>query len=173
MLLSTRLFGIGALLACAEGYYTSPQLHRVRNHGAPAARADLPVHMSVSRPAPKTRTGTSYLTPDAKARAKEGTKFEKIKLEKDTTNIFQDVYEYAAAIRAGTLDWKDVEDADINTRLKWVGMLHRAKKAPGTFMMRLRCPNGIVTSEQMRFYADSVEPYGPEVCACPARALSP
>ena len=30
-------------------------------------------------------------------------------------------------------------------------------------MMRLRCLNGIVTSEQMRFYADSVEPFGPEV----------
>ena len=67
------------------------------------------------------------------------------------------------AIRAGELDWKDVEDADINTRLKWVGLLHRAKRNPGTFMMRLRVINGIVTSEQMRFYADSVEPYGPEV----------
>eukprot|EP00966_Prymnesium_polylepis_P236511 5469580-Prymnesium_polylepis.1 len=42
-------------------------------------------------------------------------------------------------------------------------MLHRAKRNPGTFMMRLRVTNGIVTSEQMRFYADSVEPYGPDV----------
>ena len=42
-------------------------------------------------------------------------------------------------------------------------MLHRAKKNPGTFMMRLRVTNGIVTSEQMRFYADSVEPFGPAV----------
>ena len=30
-------------------------------------------------------------------------------------------------------------------------------------MMRLRVINGLVTSEQMRFYADSVEPYGPDV----------
>merc|ERR1719408_738517 len=30
-------------------------------------------------------------------------------------------------------------------------------------MMRLRCHNGIITSEQMRFYADSVEPYGPDI----------
>jgi len=42
-------------------------------------------------------------------------------------------------------------------------MLHRAKKNPGTFMMRLRVLNGIATSDQMRFYADSVEPYGPDV----------
>ena len=41
-------------------------------------------------------------------------------------------------------------------------MLHRGKRTPGQFMMRLKVPNGIVTSDQMRFYADSVEKYGPE-----------
>lgn len=30
-------------------------------------------------------------------------------------------------------------------------------------MMRLKVPNGLVNSDQMRFYADSVEKYGPEV----------
>jgi ferredoxin-nitrite reductase len=39
-------------------------------------------------------------------------------------------------------------------RLKWVGMLHRGKRTPGQFMMRLRVPNGIVTADQLRFYAD-------------------
>jgi dissimilatory sulfite reductase (desulfoviridin) alpha/beta subunit len=42
-------------------------------------------------------------------------------------------------------------------------MLHRAKRTPGQFMMRLRTPNGIVTSDQMRFYADSVSKYGDEI----------
>jgi len=112
---------------------------------------------------PKQTTGTSYLPDDTVERAASGSKFEKIKLAKDTTAVFTDLYDYAAKIRAGELDWKDVEDADLNTRLKWVGMLHRAKKNPGTFMMRLRVTNGIVTSEQMRFYADSVEPFGPAV----------
>jgi ferredoxin-nitrite reductase len=41
-------------------------------------------------------------------------------------------------------------------------MLHRNKRTPGQFMMRLRVPNGIVTSDHMRFYADSVEKYGEE-----------
>ena len=41
-------------------------------------------------------------------------------------------------------------------------MLHRAKRTPGQFMMRLKVPNGIVNSDQMRFYADCVEKYGPE-----------
>lgn len=48
-------------------------------------------------------------------------------------------------------------------RLKFVGMLHRGKRTPGRFMMRLRVPNGIVTADQMRFYAHSVEKYGPEL----------
>mmetsp|Transcript_12904 Transcript_12904/g.19428 ORF Transcript_12904/g.19428 Transcript_12904/m.19428 type:complete len:609 (+) Transcript_12904:35-1861(+) len=108
-------------------------------------------------------SGTSYLPEETVQRAAQGSKFEKIKLEKDPTAIFTDLYDYAAKIRAGELDWQDVEDADLNTRLKWVGMLHRAKRNPGTFMMRLRVHNGIVTSEQMRFYARSVEPYGPDV----------
>lgn len=45
-------------------------------------------------------------------------------------------------------------------RLKYVGMLHRGKRTPGQFMMRMRVPNGIVNSDQMRFYATCVEPYG-------------
>jgi len=121
------------------------------------------MHPRGSISVPKATTGTSYLPAETVERAEAGSKFEKIKLEKDTTAIFTDLYDYAAKIRAGELDWQDVEDADINTRLKWTGLLHRAKKNPGTFMMRLRVINGLVTSEQMRFYADSVEPFGPDV----------
>jgi ferredoxin-nitrite reductase len=39
-------------------------------------------------------------------------------------------------------------------------MLHRGKRTPGQFMMRLKVPNGIVNADQMRFYADCVEKYG-------------
>ena len=39
-------------------------------------------------------------------------------------------------------------------------MLHRDKRTPGQFMMRLKVPNGIINSDQMRFYADCVEKYG-------------
>ncbi len=38
-------------------------------------------------------------------------------------------------------------------------MLHRNKRTPGQFMMRLKVPNGIVNSDQMRFYASCVEKY--------------
>ena len=70
---------------------------------------------------PKKSTGTSYLPAETVARAEQGSKFEKIKLGKDTTAMFTDLYEYAAKIRAGEMTWQDVEDADINTRLKWTG----------------------------------------------------
>ena len=72
---------------------------------------------------PKKSTGTSYLPEETLERAEVGTKFEKIKLGKDTTAMFTDLYEYAAKIRAGEMTWQDVEDSDINTRLKWTGAL--------------------------------------------------
>ena len=33
-------------------------------------------------------------------------------------------------------------------------MLHRGKRTPGQFMMRLKVPNGIINADQLRFYAD-------------------
>ena len=41
--------------------------------------------------------------------------------------------------------------------------MHRDKRTPGRFMFRLRTPNGVINADLMRFYADSVEPYGPEL----------
>merc|ERR1719310_260472 len=84
-------------------------------------------------------------------------------MAKDATTAYTSVYEYAAAIRAGTMDWEDVEKMDMNTRLKWVGLVHRDKRTPGRFMMRVRLPNGVMNADIMRFYADSVEPYGPDL----------
>jgi len=109
------------------------------------------------------RAGTSYLPEETIKLAEKGSPVEKVKLKKDPTNAFNDVYEFAAAVRAGTLDWKDIEKGDMNTRLKWVGLVHRDRRTPGRFFMRLKVPNGIINSELMRFYADSVEPYGPQL----------
>ena len=107
-------------------------------------------------------TGTSFLPQDAIDRAAKGNPIEKAKLAKDGTSAFVDVYEYAAKFRSGEMTWEEVEAADMNTRLKFVGMLHRDKRTPGQFMMRLKVPNGIVNADQMRFYADCVEKYGEE-----------
>jgi ferredoxin-nitrite reductase len=106
-------------------------------------------------------TGTSFLPDDTIERIKEeGNKIEKIKMEKDGTHAWDDIYEFAAAVRSGEMDYKDISKDDMDFRLKWNGLLSRFKRTKGKFMMRLRTPNGIVNSTLMRFYADRVEPYG-------------
>uniref|UniRef100_A0A7S2UZ54 Ferredoxin--nitrite reductase, chloroplastic n=1 Tax=Fibrocapsa japonica TaxID=94617 RepID=A0A7S2UZ54_9STRA len=108
------------------------------------------------------RTGRSFLSEETIKRGSEGNPIEKIKFAKDGTSAWADIYEYAAKIRAGELTWEEVEKGDMDNRLKFVGLLHRNKRTPGQFMMRLKVPNGIVNSDHMRFYADSVEKYGEE-----------
>lgn len=107
-------------------------------------------------------TGTSFLPAETIERAKVGNPIEKIKIKKDGTSAFKDIYEYAAAIRAGETSWEEIEAADMDNRFKFVGLLHRGKRTPGQFMMRLKVPNGIVNADQLRFYSKSVEPYGEE-----------
>lgn len=88
---------------------------------------------------------------------------EAAKLEKDPVSAWTDIYDFAKKIREGSLTWEDLDQNDIDIRLKWVGMLHRRKKNPGKFMMRLKVPNGILNSEQMRFFADCVSQYDEDV----------
>jgi len=108
------------------------------------------------------RTGNSFLPEETMERSVKGSPIEKIKTSKDSTAAFVDVYEYARKIREGEMTWDEVEKSDLEGRLKFVGMIHRAKRTPGQFMMRLKVPNGIINSDQMRFYATCVEPYGDE-----------
>jgi hypothetical protein len=60
-------------------------------------------------------TGTSFLPEETIERAKEGSPVEKVKLEKDGTSAFIDVYEYARKIREGEMTWEEVEKADLDT----------------------------------------------------------
>ncbi|GAB5367953.1 hypothetical protein AAMO2058_001276300 [Amorphochlora amoebiformis] len=87
-----------------------------------------------------------------------------MKLAKDgALTGFQEVHEFAAAIREGKTTWEELDIDDADVRLKWAGLFHRRKRTPGRFMMRLKVPNGVVTSEQMRFFAKSVGKYPVEV----------
>ena len=61
-------------------------------------------------------TGISYLPASTIQRAREnGSPIEKIKLEKDGTSAFVDVYEYARKIRSGEMTWEEVDKADLDT----------------------------------------------------------
>jgi hypothetical protein len=60
-------------------------------------------------------TGVSFLPAATIERAQAGTPVEKVKLEKDGTAAFVDVYEYARKIRAGEMTWEEVDKADLDS----------------------------------------------------------
>ena len=67
-------------------------------------------------------------------------KIEEIKRAKDGLDVLEDIYRHA---RSGApVDLDDLE------RMKWYGLFHR-RQTPGYFMLRLRVPNGILTSDQI------------------------
>ena len=91
-----------------------------------------------------------------KAPEKDGTtlnKFEKFKAEKDGLAIKDELDHFAQ------IGWEAMDKTDLEHRLKWVGVFYRPV-TPGKFMMRLRVPNGIISSEQMRVLGEIVQRYG-------------
>mmetsp|Transcript_14659 Transcript_14659/g.25331 ORF Transcript_14659/g.25331 Transcript_14659/m.25331 type:complete len:632 (-) Transcript_14659:205-2100(-) len=107
-------------------------------------------------------SGLRYLSPEARARAtaKNANPIEKLKVEKCGSTMWTDIYEISRKIREGETKWEDLHLDDLDKRLKWAGLFHRPKQAPGSFMMRLRVPNGEMTSEQLEFLAGVIEKYG-------------
>ncbi|WP_445635114.1 Ferredoxin--nitrite reductase [Nostoc sp. DSM 114161] len=82
-------------------------------------------------------------------------KFEKFKAQKDGLAVKSEIEKFAA------LGWEAMDETDRDHRLKWVGVFFRPV-TPGQFMMRLRMPNGILSSTQMRVLAEVVQRYGDE-----------
>ncbi|MDA0353303.1 MAG: ferredoxin--nitrite reductase [Chloroflexi bacterium] len=68
-------------------------------------------------------------------------KIEAIKTEKDGLAVLADLFRYAR-------DGVDTIPDDDLERLKWYGLFHR-KATPGFFMLRIRMPNGVLSSEQL------------------------
>ncbi len=80
-------------------------------------------------------------------------KVEKVKAAKDGLDVKNELEHFAK------IGWEALDKGDLETRLKWVGLFYRPV-TPGQFMLRMRLPNGIVTSEQMRVLAKAIERYG-------------
>ncbi|NPB05379.1 MAG: nitrite/sulfite reductase [Aquificae bacterium] len=55
-------------------------------------------------------------------------------------------------------DWKKVPEDDLE-RLKWYGIFYR-KAVPGTFMVRIRVPGGVLTARQAKKVAELARLYG-------------
>ena len=68
-------------------------------------------------------------------------RIEVLKSAKDGLDVLPDLYRYA-------VEGVDAVPADDFERLKWYGLFHR-KATPGYFMLRMRIPNGVLTSEQI------------------------
>ena len=77
---------------------------------------------------------------------------EEIKAEKDGLDVLPNIYRYAHT----GFETIDPDDLD---RMKWYGLFHR-KQTPGFFMMRLRLPNGIVSSRQLHAIASLARDFG-------------
>lgn len=80
-------------------------------------------------------------------------KFEKFKAEKDGLAVKAELEDFAR------IGWEAMDETDREYRLKWLGVFFRPV-TPGKFMMRLRLPNGIITSQQMRTLAEIVQRSG-------------
>ena len=86
----------------------------------------------------------------------EGKKLNKIeqnKANKDGLLVGSEIDQFAE------LGWEQVDETDLQLRLKWYGMFWRPK-TPGKFMLRLRVPNGVLSAQQLRVVASIVERYG-------------
>ncbi|MBD2104135.1 ferredoxin--nitrite reductase [Leptolyngbya sp. FACHB-261] len=79
-------------------------------------------------------------------------KFEEFKAAKDGLKIKEELERFASE------GWEGIDEDNLH-RLKWMGLFFR-KITPGRFMLRLRLPNGILTSGQMRVLAEIVQSYG-------------
>ena len=82
-------------------------------------------------------------------------KLEKAKAAKDGLDVKNELEHFAK------IGWEAVDKQDLELRLKWLGVFFRPK-TPGKFMLRLRVPNGLLNSSQMRVLADAIQRYGEE-----------
>jgi ferredoxin-nitrite reductase len=82
-------------------------------------------------------------------------KFERFKAEKDGLAVKEELQRFAE------MGWEAVDETDLTQRLKWLGIFFRPV-TPGQFMLRMRMPNGILSSHKMRVLAEVVQRYGDE-----------
>lgn len=91
---------------------------------------------------------------------------EKVKIASEPMKLFmENGIEDLAKIPLEEIEKSKLNKEDIDVRLKWLGLFHRRKHQYGRFMMRLKLPNGVTTSEQTRYLASVIRQYGKEGCA--------
>jgi hypothetical protein len=105
-----KFLALAGICVCS-GFITKHQIyHKTFLFSTPTSGSDVTIDSRTDK-----RTGNSFLPSETIERASKGSPIEKIKLEKDGTSAFVDVYEYAAKIRSGEMTWEQVEKADLDT----------------------------------------------------------
>jgi ferredoxin-nitrite reductase len=79
-------------------------------------------------------------------------KIEQAKAVKHPLLLRQELEHFAS------IGWEAMDEFERNQGLKWLGFFYRTV-TPGKFMLRMRIPNGILTSGQMRVLAEIVQRY--------------
>ncbi|MEK7378895.1 MAG: ferredoxin--nitrite reductase, partial [Candidatus Binatota bacterium] len=79
-------------------------------------------------------------------------KIEEYKKEKDGLDVLRDIPRY---VQEG---WEAISEGD-RERLKWTGVFFR-RQTPGSFMMRIRIPNGISNAAQLCTIAEISKEFG-------------
>lgn len=77
------------------------------------------------------------------ALAKKETRPEKVKREKDALDCFDDILRYAKS------GFASIDPDDLDVRLRWYGLYTQRPQEEGYFMLRVKIPNGTLTSEQL------------------------
>ncbi|MFN2456090.1 MAG: nitrite/sulfite reductase [Pyrinomonadaceae bacterium] len=75
--------------------------------------------------------------------ARKENKVERVKRERDALDCFEDILRYA---RDG---FQSIAEDDLNVRLRWYGLYTQRPPEEGYFMLRVKVPNGTLTSEQL------------------------
>ncbi|BBN06893.1 ferredoxin-nitrite reductase [Marchantia polymorpha subsp. ruderalis] len=148
----------------SAGKSAAPVSQRIVAQGAATEEAAT-VTEDVSRLTPRVEIVDGYwrLKPEFRTSINPA---EKTKLEDEPMKLWTErrIEELARTPFAEIDSSKQGKD-DVDVRLKWLGLFHRRKHQYGRFMMRLKLPNGVTTSEQTRFLASVIEKYGAEGCA--------
>lgn len=85
--------------------------------------------------------------------SKKLNKVERFKAEKDGLAVKDELEQFA------NIGWEAIDETDRDQRLKWLGLFFRPV-TPGKFMLRMRTPNGVLTSHKLRVLAEIIQRYG-------------
>ncbi|GAB2272338.1 Ferredoxin--nitrite reductase, chloroplastic [Dionaea muscipula] len=149
--------------------FTSPYLSTPPKSATPTRliiRASSSSSSSSGRLEPRVEERDGYWV--LKEKFRQGINpLEKIKIEKDPMKLFT---EDGALEELTKFPFEEIEKSkaskdDVDTRLKWLGLFHRRKHQYARFMMRLKLPNGVTTSDQTRYLAGVIRKYGKDGCA--------